>query len=251
MTTVIIIPCYNEEKRLNKQAFVDFVKENPTYSFLFVNDGSKDNTLEFLTQLTNNQENLYLLDLDKNGGKAEAVRQGMLYAAKNFDCNFIGFWDADLATPLTEIPHFVNAMINNDFDVVTGLRLMRLGAKVKRKGSRHYLGRIFATTASRVLKLPVYDTQCGAKLYKKQIVEPLFKDSFITKWLFDVEILARYIQLFSREKAIEKIYEYPIYQWEDVGGSQLKAKDFFKAPMELRKIKRKYMGKKSIISKNN
>jgi len=145
-----------------------------------------------------------------------------------------------LATPLEEIPYFINTMLRFDFDVITGLRLMRLGAKVKRKNLRHYLGRVFATTASKVLKLPVYDTQCGAKLYKKQIIQPLFKDRFITKWLFDVEILARYIKFFGREKAVTKIYEYPVYQWEDIGGSQLKAKDFLKAPLELWKIKKRY-----------
>jgi len=238
---IIVIPCYNEEKRLDQQVFVSFVKKHPSITFLFVNDGSKDNTLEILTQLTNNQENLLLLNLEKNGGKAEAVRRGMLYAAENYDCDFIGFWDADLATPLEEIVHFVRMILRYDFDAITGLRLMRLGAKVKRKNSRHFLGRIFATTASTVLKLPVYDTQCGAKLYKKQIVEPLFKEHFTTKWLFDVEILARYVKLFGHESAIKKIYEYPVYQWEDIGGSQLKAKDFFKAPIELWKIKKRYL----------
>jgi glycosyltransferase involved in cell wall biosynthesis len=241
MIVITVIPCYNEEKRLNKQAFLDFIHENPSYSFLFVNDGSKDNTLDILTQWVNIHENLFLLNLEKNGGKAEAVRQGMLYAAKNFGSDFIGFWDADLATPLVEIPHFMNTMLHYDFDIITGLRLLRLGAKVKRKSSRHFLGRIFATAASNVLKLPVYDTQCGAKLYKKQMVEPLFNDHFITKWLFDVEILARYVKLFGNENAMQKIYELPVFQWEDVGGSQLKVKDFLKAPAELWKIKRKYM----------
>jgi glycosyltransferase involved in cell wall biosynthesis len=241
MTTTIVIPCYNEEKRLNIQAFSDFAIKNLSITFLFINDGSKDNTVDLLTQLTNNRENLQFLNLEKNGGKAEAVRRGMLFAAEKYDCDFIGFFDADLATPLVEIKNFISTMAQNDFDLITGLRLMRLGAKVKRKTSRHYLGRIFATSASKMLKLPVYDTQCGAKLYKKQVVEPLFKDNFITKWLFDVEILARYINIFGREKAMEKIYEYPLYQWEDIGGSQLKVRDFFKAPVELWKIKRRYL----------
>jgi glycosyltransferase involved in cell wall biosynthesis len=241
MHTFIVIPCYNEANRLNSQSFIDFVSEHSAIHFLFVNDGSKDNTLEILTQLTQHQNNLHFLNLEKNGGKAEAVRQGMLYAAENYDCDYIGFWDADLATPLFEILHFVEIMLKYDYEIITGLRLARLGAKVKRKNTRHYMGRIFATTASNILHLPVYDTQCGAKLYKKQIVEPLFNDSFTTKWLFDVEILARYIKLFGREKATEKIYEYPVYQWEDIGGSQLKAKDFLKAPVELWKIKKRYL----------
>jgi len=116
-----------------------------------------------------------------------------------------------------------------------------LGAQVKRKNSRHYLGRIFATVASKILKLPVYDTQCGAKLYKKNIVLQLFEEQFITKWLFDVELLARYINLFGRGNAIEKIYEFPVFRWEDVGASRLKIIDFIKAPLELWKINKKYL----------
>jgi glycosyltransferase involved in cell wall biosynthesis len=238
--TLIVIPCYNEEKRLQVQFFIQFLRENNNYAFLFVNDGSKDNTWNLLQNNANINERFHALHLEKNGGKAEAVRLGMLYAAENFEVDYIGFWDADLATPLFEIPCFVNLIQEYDCEMITGLRLMRLGVKVMRKSSRHYLGRIFATTASKILKLPVYDTQCGAKLYKKQIVTPLFETAFITKWLFDVEILARYIKLFGRNKAIEAIYEYPLHQWEDIGGSQLKLRDFMKAPMELLKIRKKY-----------
>jgi glycosyltransferase involved in cell wall biosynthesis len=239
--TVMVIPCYNEEKRLQVHLFLQFLNENKNYAFLFVNDGSKDNTWNLLQKNATENECFFALNLEKNGGKAEAVRKGMLYAAENYEVDYIGFWDADLATPLFEIPCFVNIMQEYDCEMITGLRLMRLGARVMRKGTRHYLGRIFATTASKILKLPVYDTQCGAKLYKKQIVTPLFKTDFITKWLFDVEILARYIKLFGRNKAIEEIYEYPLHQWEDIIGSQLKIKDFIKAPFELFKIKKSYL----------
>lgn len=240
MKSTIIIPCYNEEKRLPQAQFLDFCKTTENISFLFVNDGSKDNTLGVLEELSKQNKKIKFLDLVQNGGKAEAVRQGMLFAAENMDCDLVGFWDADLATPLFEINHFVNCINKYDFDAVTGLRLLRMGAKVKRKNSRHFFGRIFATVAANILKLPVYDTQCGAKLYRKVIVKQLFTEKFITKWLFDVEILARYITIFGREKAIEKIYEFPLFQWEDVGGSQLKTKDFFNAPKELWKIKKKY-----------
>jgi hypothetical protein len=132
----------------------------------------------------------------------------------------------------------------HDFDVVTGLRLMRLGARVRRSIKRHYLGRVFATVASNILRLPVYDTQCGAKLFKATIVPALFEEKFITRWLFDVEILARYLCHFGYKKATEDIYEYPLYQWMDVGQTRLKKSDFFKAPIELLKIKSKYLNKK-------
>lgn len=240
MLATIVIPCYNEENRLRRDAFAEYVNSHPDIQFLFVNDGSKDGTLSLLKQLSEQHEHLKYLDLEVNGGKAEAVRKGMLYAAEKLSSDHIGFWDADLATPLDEIEHFIAHMKRGNFDIVTGLRLMRLGANVKRKSTRHYLGRCFATTASIVLNLPVYDTQCGSKLYETAIVPTLFEQPFITRWLFDVELLARYKKLFGRSQAMEKIYEYPILSWEDVDGSQVKAKDFFKAPYELWKIKRNY-----------
>lgn len=240
MQTTIIIPCYNEANRLNKEAFLQFLGNHEDVFFLFVNDGSKDNTLEMLAAFANEHEHIHYLDVQPNGGKAEAVRRGMLHAAEHFTCDCIGFWDADLATPLYEIDNFLAQMQRGDFEMVTGLRLMRLGAGVKRKQLRHYLGRCFATTASILLKLPVYDTQCGAKLYKASIVPTLFSDSFVTRWLFDVELLARFINAYGRDKAIQNVYEYPLLEWVDVGGSQLKFKDFFKAPYELWQIKRRY-----------
>jgi len=244
MTVVIVIPCYNEAKRIDRQSFIDFVRDNPSVAFLFVNDGSKDNTLEILSELTHNQENLRLLNLEKNGGKAEAVRNGMLHAVNTLSPKYIGFWDADLATPLNEILFFMEWIQKGDYEIITGLRLMRLGAKVVRKKSRHYFGRIFATVTANMLKISVYDTQCGAKLYKSEIVPALFEEKFTTRWLFDVELLARYIRQFGHQQAKNKIYEYPVFLWEDMQGSQLKIKDFIKAPLELLKIKRRYLNKK-------
>ena len=239
MKTIVVVPCYNESKRLPQDAFLHYVEQHPDVAFLFANDGSRDNTLEVLQQLADRHERLLFFDIQPNGGKAEAVRKGMLHAAQQYHPDYIAFWDADLATPLDEIEPMVQ-WADKGYDIVMGLRLMRLGAKVRRKSSRHYLGRCFATTASMMLHLPVYDTQCGAKLFRTEVVEQLFTEAFITRWLFDVEILARYKQRYGKECAVEKIYEFPLFQWQDIDGSQLKSRDFFKAPVELLKIKRKY-----------
>lgn len=239
MKTIVVVPCYNEAKRLHQDDFLHYVEQNEEVAFLFANDGSRDNTLEVLQSLTARHERLLLFDIQPNGGKAEAVRRGMLYAVEHYDAQYVAFWDADLATPLNEIEPMV-AWADKGYDVVMGLRLMRLGAKVRRKPLRHYLGRCFATVASMMLDLPVYDTQCGAKLFRREVVETIFQEQFITRWLFDVELLARYKQRYGTENAKEKIYEFPLFQWQDVDGSQLKSRDFFKAPVELMKIRRKY-----------
>lgn len=239
MKTIIVVPCYNESKRLKQEEFLQFVQQHDDIEFLFANDGSRDNTLEVLQQLCEKHPHLNYYDIQPNGGKAEAVRKGMLYAAETLNPDLIAFWDADLATPLNEIPLMIG-WAERGYDVVMGLRLMRLGAKVRRKTTRHYLGRCFATCASIMLHLPVYDTQCGAKMFRTQVVRDIFPEQFITRWLFDVEILARYKKRYGEEHAIEKIYEFPLFQWIDVDGSQLKSRDFFKAPMELLKIRRHY-----------
>lgn len=240
MKNIVIIPCYNEEKRLNPIPFIEYVKNNADCFFLFVNDGSKDQTLEVLKRITAESNSMGYLNLPENKGKAEAIREGFLYSIRHFSVENIGFWDADLATPLDEIVNFASLLDNSNYNLITGLRLSRLGANIKRKTSRHHIGRIFATFVSLLFKIPVYDSQCGAKMYKCELIEPLFSKPFITRWLFDVELLARYIELYGQDKAIKNIYEYPIKQWEDVGGSSLKMKDFLKAPWELFKIWRAY-----------
>ena len=242
MKTIVVVPCYNESKRLRQDDFLHYVEQNDDVAFLFANDGSRDNTLEVLQELTAKHERLLMLDIQPNGGKAEAVRKGMLYAAEQYKPDYIAFWDADLATPLEEIEPMVK-WADKGYDAVMGLRLMRLGAKVKRKTMRHYLGRCFATVASMMRKLPGYDTQCGSKLFRREVVEAILQEHFITRWLFEVELLARYKQRYGVEQAIQKIYEYPLFQWEDVDGSQLKSRDFFKAPLELMKIRKRYKNK--------
>lgn len=243
MLLTVIIPCYNEAERLDKDAFIAYLEGHPEVQMLFVNDGSRDNTLEVLKAMAESHPQVHYLDVQPNGGKAEAVRRGMLHAAEHFQSDYIGFWDADLATPLYEIDNFLFHARRKNFDMVTGLRLARLGAEVRRKNTRHYIGRCFATVASSMLRIPVYDTQCGSKLFKTDIVNNLFSEPFVTRWLFDVEFLARYKKQYGRERALTCIYEYPLLAWEDVNGSKLKPKDFLKAPFELLKIKRKYLRK--------
>ena len=243
MKTLLVVPCYNESERLPQQVFLDYVSQHADVEVLFVNDGSRDTTLQVLEALSGQSERLHCLDLQPNGGKAEAVRRGMLHAVEHYRPDYVAFWDADLATPLDEVEPMA-AWADRGYDVVMGLRLMRLGARVRRKTMRHYLGRCFATVASTMLKLPVYDTQCGAKLFRADVVNELFSEPFITRWLFDVELLARYVAAYGRERAEKQIYEYPLFQWEDVDGSRLKSRDFFKAPLELLKIRRRYKQKK-------
>lgn len=241
MRISIIIPCYNEEERLNLDAFKAYSKNNDFIDFLFVNDGSSDNTATILQELSTTSANFSFLDLKENQGKAGAIREGVLSLQKNNEYLFIGYFDADLATPLFEINNFIEQIDKRkDMLFIMGTRFARMGAQINRKASRHYIGRIFATLVSWILKIPVYDTQCGAKLIHKSIVFRLFQEPLSTKWLFDVELLARLEKLLGFKQAKQVILEVPLQQWDEIAGSKLKPTDFLQAPLELIKIWRKY-----------
>ena len=243
---IIVVPCYNEEKRLEILQFRKHVTRHPEHSFLFVNDGSSDRTALILDDLhAADPDHFDVLHLSHNQGKAEAVRQGMQQALQS-GVEYAGFWDADLATPLESIPDFVAQLKQMpERSMVLGARVKLLGRQIERKQLRHYLGRIFATSASTVLRLPIYDTQCGAKLFRvTRENQSLFATRFLTNWIFDVELLARSRQLerfFGCPKLEDTVYELPLTSWRDVAGSKVKPHDFFKAFFELCTIYWRYL----------
>jgi dolichyl-phosphate beta-glucosyltransferase len=240
--TGVIIPCYEEASRLNSGVFLNYLSASPHVNFLFVNDGSKDDTLKILLKLKEkNSAQIDVLDLEKNCGKAEAVRQGMLRFFAKEMYEYVGFWDADLATPLAEIEHLLQFSNKGQKKIVMASRMKRLGAAVERKTSRHIFGRIFSTFASVILKLPVYDTQCGAKLFHRTTAE-LFNQTFVTKWLFDIELLARFRNKLGVEATLNEVVEVPISSWKEIDGSKLKLKHLLKVPFELMKISNTYNG---------
>ena len=122
---------------------------------------------------------------------------------------------------------------------------MRIGSHIERSEKRHYVGRIIATFIDNILKLKVYDTQCGSKLFTKELAELLFKEAFISRWLFDVELFARMINLYGRETALQKMLEIPLDKWINKDGSKVKMSYFFKLLIDLYKIRKKYFKKMS------
>lgn len=242
---ILVIPCYNEENRLPLAEFQAFFHQSRDTKILFVNDGSKDGTQHVLDELaTDYPHACAALHLATNVGKAEAVRQGFQKAFLAMPQS-VGYWDADLATPFAELELLHSALLRKpDLLMVMGSRVRMLGRVVDRKALRHYLGRVIATAVAYTLDASTYDTQCGAKLFRlTDRVRRVFAQPFLTRWLFDVEILAR----FARDSRLgglpgldEIVYELPLHQWCDVPGSKVHPMDFVRALYQLVRIRSVY-----------
>jgi dolichyl-phosphate beta-glucosyltransferase len=237
----IVVPCFNEERRLRGADFLSFMAAHPSASLCFVDDGSRDRTVAVLEQLRSNYpERILVHRLAKNGGKAEAVRAGVLHVAASAQFPIVGYWDADLSTPLDEVDRLLQVLRDHpDCQLVLGSRVKRLGAHIERRLSRHICGRIFATCASAILGFEVYDSQCGAKLFRVDKAHVFFGEPFLTRWLFDLEMLVRLRNEIGLS-VIEATREVPLSRWQEVGGSKLGLSDMVNVPRELLKIRTYY-----------
>jgi len=244
--TVVVVPCYNEAHRLRRDAFLRFAHANPSIGLLLVNDGSSDETLEVLRKIASESpQNVEVLDQQPNRGKAETVRAGMLEAFAKGP-RFAGYWDADLATPFEEVPRFVEILETNPkVELVFGSRVKLMGHQIERHLQRLLRGRVFATVVSLALGLSIYDTQCGAKLFRANAdVAALFEEPWLSRWIFDVELVARLIRdrkAGGKAPVEEVLRELPLRSWRDVEGSKLRSRDFFDAIFDLAAIYRRYL----------
>jgi len=229
LTTTIIIPCFNEAKRLAADELLAFVNQTTDISFLMVNDGSTDRTAALIHDLSRRRpDKISSLHLAANRGKGEAVRQGLLKALEA-GSGAVGYWDADLSAPLVEILRLRDILIQHQtLDAVIGARVKLLGRRIERKLWRHYAGRIIGTLISMALYLPVYDTQCGAKIFRASPgLKNLLIEPFQTRWLFDVEIFARALMSFASHGNMSlTFYEEPLESWSHVGASKIGPGDF-------------------------
>jgi dolichyl-phosphate beta-glucosyltransferase len=220
---VIVVPCYQEERRLQPSRLLKLL-DAESVSLLLVDDGSRDATPMMLRSLAEVDDRVAVLRLPHNRGKAEAVRVG-LQAALEDGAAVVAYCDADLSTPPEEMLRLVGLLRNRpDLSVVLGARVSLLGRDIRRSLTRHYLGRIFASCASIVLRLRVYDTQCGAKVLRDTpALRRALAHPFGSRWAFDVELIGR---LLAGARSVPPIapgelLEVPLLRWEDPGGSKL------------------------------
>ncbi len=273
----LIVPCYNESKRLPQEAVKQALINYPNLFLCFVNDGSTDDTAAFLLHLRDSlpeesADRCWIVSYSQNRGKSGAIQQGLrsmsqqsttvilntaeknlpqttredfFYGLKTIQTfDYFGYWDADLATPFTELDWFFHHAKTNEFLLLMGSRVARLGAEIHRTVFRHYSGRLFATLISQGLGWKVHDTQCGAKIFKKPVLDLIIDRPFVTQWLFDVEILLR-LKIEFGESVKNQIMEVPLRRWEDIKGSKLGALDFIKVPFQIWKVFNTYKLKSS------
>ncbi|MDO5981062.1 dolichyl-phosphate beta-glucosyltransferase [Flavivirga spongiicola] len=234
MKTGIIIPCYNEEKRLDVNAFVEFIQSHNEFHLCFVNDGSKDNTLQVLQDVQKQaQTRVSIVDVKKNAGKAAAVRSGARYLFNRQDIDYIGFIDADLSTNFNDFKKLVDTLHNNDnLSLVYGSRGKGEG-QIERNLFRNIFSKMVKMIVFLILGLPIEDTQCGAKVFRRNIIPVAYNRSFLTRWLFDVEIFLRLKKHFGSKAIMNKMYEQPLDRWVHVDDSKLGMKDALQIPLML------------------
>lgn len=139
-----------------------------------------------------------------------------------------------MATKPEEWVQMANYKLNHSaYGIVVGSRIQRLGATISRDNSRSIFSGIVKTCTRFMLKANFQDSQCGAKLFHRNLIPYLFNQSFMTPWLFDIEIFLRLQNKFGKSALQNGVLEYPLMQWTEIGGSKIKFKDSVKVPMQL------------------
>ena len=237
MKTAIIIPCYNEETRINKTAFENFIHSSEKYHLCFVNDGSKDKTLDVLKAIQQtDQQKVSVIDMKRNSGKAAAVRAGARYLHTKSDIEHIGFIDADLSTDFEDFIALDNTLKRNaTLKMVFGSRAKDAnGDGIKKDPLRAIFSKVIKMCVFLILGLPIQDTQCGAKVFKKELVAVIYAKSFLSKWLFDVEMFIRLKKYMGgKTQIMQVIHEQALNRWVHVDDSKLGLKDSLEIPLRL------------------
>ena len=234
----VVVPCFNEAGRLKIYVFAEFVCDTEDIELVFVDDGSADATMQSARSVAEKAgSSVSVLRLDVNCGKAEAVRQGMLWAAQR-DFSAIAFWDADLATPLDTIPDFLEVLTRHpSVEVVWGTRLPLMGHTIDRDAIRRQTGRLFSASSAAAVGVRIRDALCGAKMFRTgPILDAILAQPFSSRWIFDVEILARLDVLLKSTggpSVQQSLYEFPLDAWYEIAGSRLRMTDFLRATVEL------------------
>ena len=236
----IVVPCYNEESRLDINNWKLIMQTVPNCVWIYVNDGSTDRTYQTLSFLESKKS--HILNLSKNFGKGEAIRAGLNFALKldsSAEIRQVGYLDSDGAFALKDITQMIEVSstqfdIDSTLNSFIGSRVKLAGREIHRSPSRHYLGRIIGTFVGLSWNDAPYDTQSGFKIFK---VDKNFSDSiserFQTRWFFDIELLLR-----LQSRSGTHPWEFPLSQWHEVGSSKINVGQAWIITQEIFRIRR-------------
>lgn len=245
----IVVPCFDEADRFDTAAFAQLAEV--AGRLILVDDGSTDASPAMLDAFAAGATEgaVSVVHLERNRGKAEAVRTG-LQAAVAGGAEIVGYFDADFATPVAELARLLAVICEDaELDAVLASRVALLGHSIERKPARHYLGRLYATAASLALRVAVYDTQCGAKLFRVNgALRAAIADPFPDRWSFDVELLARLLHPAAGVPAVgaSRIVEVPLTEWRDVGGSKLRLVPAARSALALGGVRRRVIARRRL-----
>ncbi len=211
----VAIPCFNEAARIGDtvRSTLDYLSaESPDAELIVVNDGSTDATSTIVREaLSGAKIQTRLLENFPNRGKGAAARTGLRAATKPIGL----FFDADLSTPLSEIPKVVEPVANGDVDLAFGSRALdRKLIGIRQPWRREQAGRVFNLIVRLATGMPFWDTQCGFKAFRLDVCRPILEKARTVGFAFDVELL------FLAYQAGLRLREIPV-RWNHAEGSKV------------------------------
>ena len=231
----IIIPAYNEEKRLpgTLQRVREYLSTlaDPSWECIVVDDGSRDGTAQLVAKTAAEEPRIRLVSNPGNRGKGYAVRNGMLAATGQWRL----FSDADLSAPIEELPKLQRAAQQHNAVIALGSRAIdRSLVSVHQSSLREYSGRFFNLTMRAITGLPFLDTQCGFKLYRADAAQAVFTRQVESGFSFDVE------DLVIAQRMGLRMTEVPV-RWANVEGTKVSAWSGAKSFLDLLSIRGRAM----------
>lgn len=231
----VIIPAYNESARLGdslRTVFAYLNQQKPSSEVIVVDDGSQDDTRRVAEQgfTAAGSVATRLIEVNPNKGKGHAVRAGLLAVRSPIAL----FTDADLSTPVTEIPKLVLPIEENRYDVVFGSRAIdRTLVGTSQPWRRVQAGKVFNGVMRLMTGMPFKDTQCGFKAFRMDVCRPLIEAARIDRFGFDVELL--YLPFASGLRLLEQSV-----RWNDVEGSKVSTLNGLHAFTEIKQVRRNF-----------
>jgi dolichyl-phosphate beta-glucosyltransferase len=226
----IVIPAYNESGSIREtilEICLYLSGLGLSYEIIAVDDGSKDSTAAVVTSMIEGCPELRLVQYGANRGKGYAVRTGIIASLGDK----VLFTDADNATPITELPAFLEAL-NSDFDIAIASRNVRGSVRVIHQPTYRELGGKLLNLLIRLFAAPgIKDTQCGFKLFSREVARAIFSKCTVDNFSFDVEVL------YLARRLGYKTAELPVH-WTHHKGSRVNPiRDGFLLLLDLAKIR--------------